>query len=159
MADGDSAELALSGIENDIRIAGPCKAVNGLASGHHLSRVGVLARDHTVVVRSQRVVLKRITRHYPLRGSLIAPGQRCGEGVLCLLELVGRDQIPLRLRPVAIELLLGVGQTVFRSGPSGPGTGLLFLRVEWIEPGDHLPLLHRVAEPHTPFDQLPGHAK
>jgi hypothetical protein len=56
-------------------------------------------------------------------------------------------------------LLLGEGQTVFRSGERGPGAGLLFLRIEWIEPGENLPLPHRVAEPHAPFDQLAGDAK
>src|ERR1700716_261163 len=121
LTDGDSAELAFSSVENDIRIAGPCEAVNGLASGHHLTRVGVLTRDHTVMVGSQRVVLKRVACHYPLGSSLIAAGQRRGECILCLFELIGRDQILLRLRLVAVELLLGEGQTVFRSSQSGLG--------------------------------------
>ena len=49
--------------------------------------------DQSVVVGRQRRVLQVVAREHPLRSSLVTRGLRSGEGVLCLFELVCRNQV------------------------------------------------------------------
>ncbi len=111
------------------------------------------------MIGNQRVVFEIVARDDPLRRRLLAASLRRAVGILCLLELVGGDQVLFRLGAIAIELLFCEQQAMLGRIEGRLRARCLPLRIDRIELRHGLALLDGIADPDLALDQLAGNPK
>ena len=89
----------------------------------------------------------------------IALRKRGCVGVLRLLHLRRRNQVRLRLRTVAVKLLLGVDQPVFSGFQLLPCVGEVVAQISLVEHRQHLTLLDGIADAHAALDHFAGNTE
>lgn len=96
-------------------------------------------------------------RHVRQRG--IALRQRGRVGVLGLFELCRRNQVRVRLRLVAVELLFGKHEAMFCGVELRSRAHKVVLQIGWVEQRHRLSRLDGIADTHSPLSDLAANAK